>query len=141
MPWWIWVLAALLLLAIELASSTLHIGLFAIGAITVAILEGLGVELPLWVELMIFTSVSVVAIVVLRPILLRKLKLDRRPVVDTLVGEQALALDEIPPAAIGKAEMRGTTWNARNIGETSLMRGQRCVVTSIEGLVIQVRAT
>jgi inner membrane protein len=140
MPWWIWVLFGLLLLAIELASSTMHIGLFAIGAFAVAILEAVGIELPLWVELMIFTAVSVVSIVVIRPILLRKLKLDRKPVVDTLVGEQALALDEIPPAAIGKAEMRGTTWSARNIGETSLIRGQRCVVTNIEGLVIHVRA-
>ena len=141
MPWWIWVLAGLLLLAIELVSSTMHIGLFAIGAFTVALLEGLGIEMPLWAELMIFTTVSVVSMVVVRPILIRKLKLDRKPVVDTLVGEQALALDEIPPSAVGKAEMRGTTWSARNIGETSLIRGQRCVVTAIEGLVIHVRAT
>jgi membrane protein implicated in regulation of membrane protease activity len=141
MSWWIWVLFGLLLLGIELASSTLHIGLFAIGAFTVALLEGLGVEMPLWAELMTFTFVSVIAIVVVRPILVRKLKLDRKPVVDSLVGEQALALDEIPPSAIGKAEMRGTTWNARNIGDTSLIRGQRCVVTDVEGLVIMIRAT
>ena len=141
MPWWIWVLFGLLLLAVELASSTLHIGLFAIGAFTVALLEAFGIEMPLWAELMTFTTVSVLAIVVIRPILIRKLKLDRKPVVDSLVGEQALALDEIAPAAIGKAEMRGTTWTARNIGDTSLNRGQRCVVTAIEGLVISVRAT
>ncbi|HKR65607.1 MAG TPA: NfeD family protein [Thermoanaerobaculia bacterium] len=141
MPWWIWVLFGLLLLGIELASSTLHIGLFAIGAFTVALLVGLGVEMPLWAELMTFTIVSVVAIVVIRPILVRKLGLNQKKIVDSLVGEQALALDDIAPAAIGKAEMRGTTWSARNIGETALIRGQRCVVTDIQGLVIQVRAS
>ena len=141
MPWWIWVLAGLLLLGIELASSTLHIGLFAIGAFTVALLVAFGVEMPLWAELMTFTTVSVVAIVVVRPILIRKLKLDTKRVVDTMVGEQAITLDEIAPSAIGKAEMRGTTWSARNIGETVLTRGQRCVVTAIEGLLIHVRAS
>jgi inner membrane protein len=141
MPWWIWVLFGLLLLAIELASSTLHIGLFAIGAFTVAILEAFGVHMPLWAELMTFTVVSVVSIVVVRPILIRKLGLDHKRVVDTLVGEQALALDDIEPRGIGKAEMRGTSWSARNIGETIVTRGQRCVVTDIEGLVIHIRAS
>jgi inner membrane protein len=105
------------------------------------LLVGLGVEMPLWAELMTFTIVSVVAIVVVRPILIRKLKLDQKKVVDTLIGEQALALDDIAPAAVGKAEMRGTTWSARNIGETALIRGQRCVVIDITGLEIQVRAS
>jgi membrane protein implicated in regulation of membrane protease activity len=141
MPWWIWVLAGLLLIGVELAASTLHIGLFAIGAFTVALLVAVGVEMPLWAELMTFTIVSVVAIVVVRPILIRKLKLDTKRVVDTMVGEQAITLDEIAPSGIGKAEMRGTTWSARNIGETVLTRGQRCVVTDIEGLLIHVRAS
>jgi membrane protein implicated in regulation of membrane protease activity len=140
MAWWIWVLFGLLLLGVELASSTMHIGLFAIGAFTVALLEALGVHMPLWGELITFTGVSVVSIVVIRPILIRKLKLDKKPVVDTLVGEQALALDDIAPSAIGKAEMRGTSWSARNVGDTSLIRGQRCVVTEVEGLVIHIRA-
>jgi membrane protein implicated in regulation of membrane protease activity len=141
MPWWIWVLVGLLLLGIELAASTLHIGLFAIGAFTVALLVAVGVKMPLWAELMTFTIVSVVAIVVVRPILIRKLKLDTKRVVDTMVGEQAITLDEIAPAGIGKAEMRGTTWSARNIGETVLTRGQRCVVTDIQGLLILIRAS
>jgi hypothetical protein len=141
MPWWIWVLFGLLLLAIELASSTLHIGLFAIGAFTVALLVAFGVEMPLWGELITFTMVSVVAIVVVRPILVRKLGLNVKKTVDTLVGEHALPLEDIQPQGIGKAEMRGTSWSARNIGDTVLIRGQRCVVTDIDGLVIQIRAS
>lgn len=140
MAWWIWVLIGLLLLAVEFASSTMHVGLFAVGAFTVAILVGAGVDVPLWGQLVIFTAVSLLALVFLRPTIVRRLKLDERKVVDSLVGEQALALDDIAPAGIGKAEMRGTTWSARNVGETSLIRGQRCVVTSVEGLMIHIRA-
>jgi membrane protein implicated in regulation of membrane protease activity len=49
-------------------------------------------------------------------------------------------MDDLPPAGLGKAEMRGSTWNARNIGETLLSRGQRATVERVEGLVIFIRA-
>ena len=141
MSWWIWVLAGLALLAIEFASTTMHIGLFAVGAFVVAILEALGVGMPLWGELVVFTSVSLIGLFFIRPWLVRKLKLHVKKEVDTMIGEQALALDDIPPASIGKAEMRGSTWSARNVGETQLNRGQRCTVARIEGLVLHVRAS
>lgn len=141
MSWWIWVLIGFVVLALELTSATLHLGFFAVGAFVVAILVGVGVDLPLWAQLLIFTGVSVVAFVFLRPLLVRKLKLDTKRVVDSLVGEQALALDDIAVGADGKAEMRGSTWTARNIGETGLIRGQRCIVAGVEGLVLHVRAS
>jgi membrane protein implicated in regulation of membrane protease activity len=141
MSWWIWVLAGLALLALEFASSTMHIGFFAVGALVVALLVGLGVDLPLWGQLAIFTITSVAAFAFLRPILVRKLKLDFKPQVDMMIGEQAMALDEIAVAGLGKAEFRGSTWSARNVGEVVLTRGQRCVVAGLEGLVIHVKAS
>ena len=141
MTWWIWILIGVALLAIEFASSTLHLGLFAVGALVVAILVGLGVDIPLWGQLAVFTGVSVFFLFFVRPVLVRKLKLHVTRPVDSLVGEQAVALDEIGPAGLGKAEMRGSTWSARNVGETALIRGQRCVVAAVEGLVLHVRAS
>ncbi|HUP60978.1 MAG TPA: NfeD family protein [Thermoanaerobaculia bacterium] len=141
MSWWIWVLIGLVLLAVEFASTTLHLGLFAVGAFVVALLGGAGLDLPLWSQLLIFTGVSVFALVFLRPYLLRKLKLNVPVTMDTLVGESALPLEELAPAGMGRAELRGTTWTARNIGETVLARGQRCVVAHVEGLVLHIRAS
>jgi membrane protein implicated in regulation of membrane protease activity len=141
MSWWIWVLIGLALLAVEFASTTMHIGLFAVGAFVVAMLVGAGLEIPLWGQLLIFTGVSIVALLWIRPILVRKLNLHSTAKVDQLVGEQAVALEDIGPAGIGKAEMRGAPWSARNVGETALIRGQRCVVAAVEGLVIHIRAS
>jgi membrane protein implicated in regulation of membrane protease activity len=141
MVWWIWVLIAFAILALELTASTLHIGFFSVGALAVAILVGAGVDLPLWGQLVTFTVVSLVAFFFLRPVLVRKLKLDQKKVVDSLVGEQALALEDIAVGGNGRAEMRGTTWSARNIGETALIRGQRCTVAEVNGLVIHLRAS
>jgi len=107
----------------------------------VALLVAVGVEMPLWAELLTFTVVSLLGFFFVRPWLVRKLRLQSTKVVDSLVGEQATTIDEIPIAGLGKAEMRGSTWNARNVGETVLTRGQRCVVAAVEGLVIHVRAS
>ena len=141
MPWWIWVVLGFVLLATEFATTTLHIAFFAVGAFVVAILVGVGLDLPLWAQLVIFTGVSLFAFFYLRPIAVRKLKLDQKKVVDPIVGEQATAMEEIAPQAIGRAEMRGTTWSARNVGETVLNRGQRCVVAAVDGLTIHIRAS
>ena len=141
MSWWIWILIGIVLLASELVASTMHVGFFAVGALVVAILVGAGLDIPLWGQVTIFTGVSILSFFFLRPWLVRRLGLTKERVVDSLVGEQAVALEEIGPAGLGRAEMRGSTWSARNIGETSLARGQRCVVTAVEGLVIHVRSS
>lgn len=141
MAWWIWVVIGFVLLASEFATATLHVAFFAVGAFVVGILVGLGVDLPFWAQIVIFTTVSLFAFFFLRPIAVRRLKLDQKKVVDTFVGEQATAMEEIAPQGVGRAEMRGTTWSARNVGETVLNRGQRCVVAGVEGLVIHVRAS
>jgi membrane protein implicated in regulation of membrane protease activity len=141
MVWWIWVLVGFLLLAVEFSSATLHLGFFAVGAFVVAILQAVGVDLPLWAQLLIFTATSLLAFFFVRPVLVKKLKLDRKVAVDSLVGEQAIVLDEIAVGGNGRAELRGSTWSARNIGETVLLTGQRCVVADVEGLVLHLRAS
>lgn len=141
MAWWIWIVIGFVLLALEFTAASLHVGFFAVGGFVVGLLVLFGVDLPLWAQLLLFTTVSLVAFFFVRPVLVRKLKLDQKKVVDTLVGEQAIAMEEIPAQGLGRAEMRGTTWSARNVGETGLIRGQRCVVTGVDGLVIHVRAS
>src|SRR5438552_10913505 len=139
MLWWHWVLLGFLLLGVELLSTTLHLGFFGGGALFVGLLVGLGWNGPLWAQLLVFTGFSLVALFLIRPPLMRRLKLNESKVVDTLIGEQATAMDDIATGGIGKAEMRGSTWNAQNVGTGPLSKGQRCIVESVEGLVIRVK--
>lgn len=141
MEWWFWVLVAFLLLTIEFFATTAHVGFFAVGAFLVAILVGVGIVIPLWAQLLIFAISSVVLLVFVRPIVVRKLGLSKTHIVDTLVGEQAVVMTDLAVGDEGKAEMRGSTWTARNIGETPLLKGQRCVVEKVSGLTIHVRAS
>ena len=140
MSWWIWVLIGFALLAIEFASTTLHVAFFGLGGLFVALLVGLGWHGPLWAQLLVFTGFSLVALLFLRPPIMRRLKLNESKEVDTLVGEEAIAIDDIAVQNVGKAEMRGSTWTAVNVGMSPLTKGQRCTVESVDGLKIRVRA-
>ncbi len=142
MAWWVWVLAALLLLTVEFFSTTAHIGFFAIGALLVAILVGAGVGGPLWFQLLFFAISSVILLVFVRPIVVRKLGLNKTSVVDApFSGGEAVVLEEMDIAGNGRVEMRGSTWSARNVGEAPLARGQRCVVEKVVELTLHVRAS
>ena len=141
MAWWIWLLIGLLFLAIEFASATMRVGLFAVGAFVVAILIGVGVDLPLWAEILIFVSISILSLLFIRPLIVRRLTLDKDAVVDSMIGSEAVALDEISTGGTGKVDFRGSTWSARNIGETALTSGQRCRVAAVDGLVLHVHAS
>jgi inner membrane protein len=141
MAWWIWVVIGFVLLCVEFTATSLHVGLFAIGAFVVGLALAVGIDIPLWGQILLFALSTVFAFFFLRPAIMRRLKLDEKKVVDSLVGEQAIPMEDIAVGGNGRAEMRGTTWSARNIGETALVRGQRCVVAAVEGLVIHVRAS
>ena len=140
MTWWMWVLLGFLLLGMEMASTTLHVAFFGIGALFVGLLVGIGWDSPLWQQLTVFTASALVGLFFVRPPLMRYLKFNEPKVVDTLVGEQAIPMEEIAAQAIGKAEMRGSTWNAQNVGTGTLKKGQRCTVESVDGLLIRIRA-
>ena len=57
-----------------------------------------------------------------------------------LVGETAVAKEAIAPGAIGRVELRGTAWTARNRGLETLATGTRCVVIGVDRLTLFVEA-
>jgi len=61
--------------------------------------------------------------------------------VDSLIGETALALEDIAPGAIGKVELRGASWTACNTGPQAIQRAGRPKVERVEGLTLYIRET
>ena len=140
MDWWIWIVLGLVLLLGEMVTpGGFYILFFGVGAIIVGILAGFNVAGPLWFQVIVFSSLSLITFWLFRQRLLQSTRRDAQDQIDTLIGETAVVMEEIPSRGIGKAEMRGTSWSAHNIGEKSLARGQRCKVERVEGLTIYVR--
>ncbi len=115
---------------------------FGLGAITVGVLAALGAGGPGWVQWLLFSLISIGFLVPLRGRLLRRVATgdDAAARVDLLVGQVAVLLDDLPPGEVGKAELRGTAWTARNEGERALRRGQRGKVTRVDGLTLWLQA-
>ncbi len=141
MEWWIWILVGFLLLGLELLSTTLHLAFFGIGALLVGLAIALGLDVPLWAELLLFTAASVGLLLFRQPVLrlFRTGQEDRR--IDDMVGETAVVRDEIAVNALGRAELRGTLWTARNMADRPLVPGERCTVVKIEGLTLFITST
>ena len=140
MAWWVWVLIGFLLMGLELAATTLHLAFFGIGALIVGTIVGLGYHGELWTQLLMFTVISVLLLLFRRPLLKVMKYTPESKEMDTLVGEVAIVVDEMQPDALGRAELRGSTWSARNAGERPLARGERAHVARVEGLTLYVKA-
>ena len=140
MEWWIWIVVGLALMLGELITpGGFYILFFGIGAVFVGVLAGFDLAGPVWFQVIIWLLVSVVTLWRLRERLLKLTQGTTSDNVDSMVGETAVIMEEIPSNGSGKAEMRGTSWNARNIGEKPLARGERCRVERVEGLTLVVR--
>ena len=136
--WWHWLALGLILVALEMAASGgFYVIFFGIAAIAIAALRLFDVADPLWVQFLLFSAISVGSLMLFRSPLLRWLRLEGPGSdVDSMVGETALPLEDIPAGAVGRAELRGTVWSARNAADGPLARGQRCVVVRVDRLTI-----
>src|SRR5918994_1952610 len=103
MTWWHWLVVGLILVALELAASGgFYVIFFGIAALTIGALRFLDIAGPLWMQILLFSLISVAALMFFRRPMLRWLQLDASAGdVDSLVGEIATALDDIEPGAIG----------------------------------------
>jgi membrane protein implicated in regulation of membrane protease activity len=136
--WWHWFAVGLIFVALEMAASGgFYIVFFGVAAIAIAVLQLADLAGPLWVQLVLFSVLSVGSLLVFRNPLLRWLKLDKPSRdVDSLVGDVAVPLEDIAPGAVGRAELRGTVWSARNRAPRLLARGERCRVVTVEHLLL-----
>lgn len=139
LTWWLWLLGGSALLVLELITpGGFYVFFFGIGAIIVGLLAASGLGGPAWMQWLLFAGISIAALAVFRRPLLRQFNVPHHNV-DSMIGEEAVALADIRADGIGKAELRGSVWTARNGSEAGIAAGQRCRVERIEGLTLHVR--
>jgi inner membrane protein len=145
MLWWMWMLFGFALLAVEVFTPGLfYFFFFGVSAILVGALGGIGIEVSLSWQWLLFSIFSVATLLLFRQKLVGLLDSKnpnaRTGDLDSLVGELITLLDDLAPHATGKAEGRGSSWTVVNGGTEPLHKGQRCRVYQMEGLTLWVRA-
>ena len=137
MIWWYWLLLGLILAGAEMmAPGGFYLLFFGIAALLVGALAGFELVAADWLQWLLVSAIAVVSMLLFRGPLLRMSQEHKSQPVDTMVGEAAVLLDDLPAGQTGKAELRGSTWSARNTGAAPLNKGQRATVTKVDGLTL-----
>jgi len=142
MLWWSWIILGLALLVAEVAMpSGFFLCFFGLGALIVGVLVLLGLLAAETIQWALFSALSLLAILLFRKKLLQYLpRKHSGDDADSLVGDRGVAMDALAPAAVGMVELRGSTWNARNVGSTRIDSGGQIEVVAVDGLTLSVKS-
>lgn len=130
----IWLIAALGLAAAEALTGDMFLLMLSGGALAAAGANWL-LDLPLWVDGLVFLVVSVLGLAVVRPALRRRLTAGKGlpDPVKALEGKPALVLDQVSRHH-GQIKLDGEVWTARPLDDEDVYEpGDQVTVMHIDG--------
>ena len=136
--WWHWMLLGLALMVAEIATpGGFFLIFFGVAAVIIGALAGIDAAGPVWMQLLLFSLLSVASLLLFRNRIMRMFQHDpQQPPVDRLIGEIGTASEDLAAGAIGRVELRGSAWTARNRSAGVVARGTRVRVVSVDGLTL-----
>jgi hypothetical protein len=146
MLWWHWSILGFVLIGIEILTlgglGNFYFLFFGMAALMVSGLTWAGVIEVVWLQWFLFAILGIISLLVMKGPLQNKGNLTRKdgPPVDSMVGEIAKVLEPLEPQAIGKVELRGSTWTARNAGENLLEKDAIAKIVRVDGLTLWIQA-
>jgi membrane protein implicated in regulation of membrane protease activity len=142
MQWWTWFVLGTLLLAVELFAIDAQFFLIFIGAaaIVVGLIGMLGINLPVWLQWVLFAALAVAAVATMRKQIYAKLRSRPMASVDTDVNKRVRIPEELAPGKSTRIEYRGTAWTALNVGKHAIPAGEEARIESVDGLTLHVRS-
>ena len=129
-----WLAALIVLLLVEAATVALVSLWFALGALA-ALLTSFWVD-NLWVQFGVFLAVSLVSLLMIRP-LTRRFVTPRQVATnaDRAVGQEGVVTQTIDNLkARGQVSVQGTVWTARAQDDTAIPAGTQVKILRIEGV-------
>jgi inner membrane protein len=141
MSWWMWlILGFILMLAEFLTLGSFYLIFFGAGAAAVGLFSLMIFEGPEWLEWLLFATLSVAGMAFFRKPLMKRLEIPARPEpVETVVGKIVLVIEPMVSGSMGRVEMSGTAWSAKNLGQETLSSGQKVTVKQLDGLILGVQ--
>ena len=138
----IWLVAAIILVILEIATAGFGVICFAIGAGFSALAAGLGAN-PTW-QIVIFAVVSLLTFVFLRPVVIRfldKRSKDVKTNADALVGRKGIVSERIDAAQhTGRVAIDGDDWKAVSEDGSIIEKGQTVEIVKLDSIILTVKS-
>ena len=138
MLWWHWLVIGLILVALEMAASGgFYVIFFGIAALAIAGLHVLDWAGPVWLQLVLFSSISIGSLLFFRGPLLKWMQLDGPARTSTRSSATSPCRSRTfprAPSAAPSCAARSGRRATRTLRRSS--RGQRCKVVDVDRLMI-----
>jgi membrane protein implicated in regulation of membrane protease activity len=138
----IWLIAAIVLVIIELLTAGFGVICFAVGALFSALAAFFGVDSLVW-QLLIFAVASVLFFIFLRPVVLRfldKKSKDVKTNADALIGKTAIVSETIDSSANqGRVAVDGDDWKAVSADGSVINKGEKVEIVSRDSIILTVK--
>jgi len=137
---WVWLITMAVFIVVEVSTVSLTCIWFALGALA-ALLAGL-FDAPVWLQLVWFFAVSILALVITRPLVKKYINGKTQPTnADMIIGQTCVVLEPISNVSeTGAVKVGGKVWTARSEDGTVFAPGERVIAVRIEGVKLIVAA-
>lgn len=136
-----WLIAAIVLVIVEICTAGFGSICFAIGAGFSALAAGLGAGFT-W-QIVIFALVSMLTFIFLRPVVIRFLERRSKDVktnADALIGRKAVVSERIDAAQhTGRVAVDGDDWKAVTDDGSVVEKGEEVVIVGRESIIVTVK--
>ena len=140
MPWWGWLIIGFGLMAAELLGVEAAYYLIFVGV--AAILTGLiglaGLDLPIWVQWLLFSTLAIASMVLFRRKLYERFRGGLPAFGNSLIGATVSPSDDVSPGGRCRVRLRGSTWSAENAGAAPIKGGQNAKVVATDGTLLKI---
>jgi membrane protein implicated in regulation of membrane protease activity len=128
----IWLALLIVFVILEAATVQLISTWFAVGALAAMVVSLLGA--PLWLQLLVFFTVSIVLLATLWPMARKHLKAKVVATnADALVGKVCKVTEDIDPLEGGRVKVGDVTWSARTESGEAIPAGTQVEILKIQG--------
>lgn len=137
--WQLWILAAIIGGALEMALPGFVVLWFAVGALAAGLISALGLGIN--AQLLVFMSVSLALFAGSRTIFKKAFMRNASRMktgVEAMVGQEAVVTEALGEGHGGTVRINGELWSARSLGG-GVAAGELVIVEQVEGLKLWVR--
>ncbi|MBE6835721.1 MAG: NfeD family protein [Ruminococcaceae bacterium] len=129
-----WAVAIVVFAVLEAITTQLVSVWFIAGSIAALLSKWLGV--PFYLQLIVFLGISVITLVLTRPLIKKHLKPKNEPTnADRVIGQTAVVTEKIDNlSATGQVKVDGQIWSARSCDDAVIEEGKQVEIKRIDGV-------